>query len=241
LLAPVVACFRPQRVILFGSLARDEATGGSDIDLLVIVDDDTPPEKFRWRARYEACRFYPHAADIFPMRAETFERNRTIIGALAVEADSDGIVVYGSPKRSPSMKPADPHARWEAVKRGLCGGARRSPSSGRLYGNGSSLIRIGRLSLPAGRRETVKGLSGSGRQKVPRDPLARATRRGGEIEFPDISELVATVETWSHWVVAYRYPSAQEPEPAELSEDELRRALATIDALAARLRAARPK
>jgi predicted nucleotidyltransferase len=42
LLDPIVAHFKPQRVILFGSHARGEAGRDSDIDLLVIVDDDTP-------------------------------------------------------------------------------------------------------------------------------------------------------------------------------------------------------
>src|SRR6516162_11134002 len=70
LLDPVVDYFKPQRVILFGSRARGEATRDSDIDLLVVVDDDTPPEKLTSQAGYEAHRS-PHAADVFPMRAET--------------------------------------------------------------------------------------------------------------------------------------------------------------------------
>src|SRR5207245_6044370 len=82
LLDPVVEYFKPQRVILFGSRARGEATRDSDIDLLVIVDDETPPDKLGWKAGYEAQPSYIRAADVFPMRAETFERNRTIIGAL---------------------------------------------------------------------------------------------------------------------------------------------------------------
>jgi hypothetical protein len=105
----VVEYFKPQRVILFGSRARGEATRDSDIDLLVAVDDDTPPEKLTWKAGYEAQRSYRGAADVFPMRAETFERNRAIANTLAAEVDADGIVVYGSPNRS-SMKSADPQA-----------------------------------------------------------------------------------------------------------------------------------
>ena len=46
LLDPVVAYFQPRRAILFGSTARGEAGHlSSDIDLLVIVDDDTPGGK----------------------------------------------------------------------------------------------------------------------------------------------------------------------------------------------------
>jgi len=44
-LDPVVAYFRPRRVILFGSRARGEAGPDSDVDLLVVVDDDTPAER----------------------------------------------------------------------------------------------------------------------------------------------------------------------------------------------------
>jgi len=109
LLDPVVTHFRPQRVILFGSRARGEATCDSDIDLLVVVDDDTPPEKLTCQAGWEAQRSH-RVADVFPMRAETFERDRNIVNTLAAEADADGIVVYGLPKGS-SMRSVDPRAR----------------------------------------------------------------------------------------------------------------------------------
>src|SRR5690348_314724 len=56
LLDPVVEFFKPQRVILFGSRARGEATRDSDIDLLVVVDDDTPAEKLHWQEGFAAYR-----------------------------------------------------------------------------------------------------------------------------------------------------------------------------------------
>ena len=86
--------FRPERIILFGSHARGDAGPDSDIDLLVIVDDDTPPEKVTLRAGYESRRSYKPAADVFPIRSATFERKRHIIGSLASEADIEGITVY---------------------------------------------------------------------------------------------------------------------------------------------------
>jgi len=52
---------------------------------------------------------------------------------------------------------------------------------------------------------------------------------------------VAAAENWTVWAVAYRYPLAEGPDEAEPDDDELQRALATIDALAACLGAARPK
>ena len=68
LLDPVVAYFRPQRVILFGSTARGEAGPDSDFDLLVIVDDDAPAEKLTLQAGFEAHRSCAKPADVFPMR-----------------------------------------------------------------------------------------------------------------------------------------------------------------------------
>src|SRR5712691_9106475 len=119
LLDPVVEFFKPQRVILFGSKARGEAGRDSDIDLMVVVDDDAPPEKLSLKARDEARRNYRRAADVFPIRAADFELDRNITGTLAAEADIDGIVVYGSPMGPRPMKAPDPRARWQAVERWL--------------------------------------------------------------------------------------------------------------------------
>ncbi len=94
LLEPIVAYYRPQRVILFGSQARGDAGANSDIDLLVVVDDDTPSERLTLRAGYESHRTYRRAADVFAIRAATFEKKRRVVGTLASEADLDGIVVY---------------------------------------------------------------------------------------------------------------------------------------------------
>jgi uncharacterized protein len=59
LLDPVIDHFKPQRVILFGSQARGEASRDSDIDLLVIVDDNAPPEKLHWQDGFGAYRSKP--------------------------------------------------------------------------------------------------------------------------------------------------------------------------------------
>lgn len=50
LLDPVVAYFQPRRVIVFGSVAHGDAGPDSDIDLLVVLDDDAPKEKLTYRA-----------------------------------------------------------------------------------------------------------------------------------------------------------------------------------------------
>ena len=97
LLDPVVAYFKPRRVILFGSRARGDARPNSDIDLLVVVDDDTPAEKVTIRAGFEARQSYHKSADVIPVREATFQRNARIAGTLSRAATLDGVVVYERP------------------------------------------------------------------------------------------------------------------------------------------------
>ena len=238
LLDPVVAYFKPQRVILFGSRARGDFHRDSDIDLLVVVDDDTPAEKLAPKFGSQLSS-YRRAADVFPMRAAAFERNRNVVGTMAAEADADGVVVYGSPKGPPLMKSVDPRARWEVVRRWevRARSDRRSaeallaldpPEKGDVAFHCQQAVEKllkGFLVLAAKRARKTHSLKELG---------ALAT-----VSFPQISDLLAEAQGWSDWVFVWRYPS--DNAPAEPEEDELRRALAVIDALAAQLHAANPE
>jgi uncharacterized protein len=94
LLDPVVAYLNPRRIIVFGSVARGQAGPDSDIDLLVIVDDDTPAEKVTLKAGYESRKSYHEPADVIPVREKIFQRNSRIAGTLSRAAALDGVVVY---------------------------------------------------------------------------------------------------------------------------------------------------
>ena len=97
LLDPVLAYFRPRRVILFGSAARGGARADSDIDLLVILDDDAPPELQTLSAGWQARREYSGDADVIPVSESTFERRSRLPGTLSRAAKTEGIVVYERP------------------------------------------------------------------------------------------------------------------------------------------------
>ena len=94
LIESVVAYFRPRRVILFGSTARGDAGPDSDIDLLVVRDDDAPPEKLTLSAGFEARRGFARAADVIPVTESTFEVNSQIPGTVSRAAKLEGVVVY---------------------------------------------------------------------------------------------------------------------------------------------------
>jgi uncharacterized protein len=238
LLDPIVEYFKPQRVILFGSRARGEATRDSDIDLLVIVDDDTPPEKMTWRARREARRSYPGPADIFPMRAEDFERDRAIVNTLAAEADADGIVVYGSPKGS-CMKAPDPRARWQAVERWLRVAERDRRMALAALGSDPPLYDGAAFHCQQAVEKLLKGfLTLAGKRGGKSHSLEQLGVRAQQ-SFPDIADLVAVAHDWTKWATVYRYP--EEAPPPEPNEAQIRAALDVIDRLSARLQTERPQ
>ena|SRR6185436_789291 len=97
LLDSIVAYFDPQQVILFGSAARGEQGPDSDLDLLVVVDDDTPPTRLTLAAGYEARSGYHSPADVIPVRESVFRRKARIAGTVPFEAALEGIVVYERP------------------------------------------------------------------------------------------------------------------------------------------------
>jgi predicted nucleotidyltransferase len=87
LLQALVEHFNPRKVILFGSRARAGARRDSDHDLLVIVDDDIPPEKHR------------KAVDIVPYRQSTYDDQLGVVGTLPHMAEADGVVVFDRARR----------------------------------------------------------------------------------------------------------------------------------------------
>jgi uncharacterized protein len=94
LLDSVVACFNPQRVVLFGSLARGEARPDSDIDIIVVLDDDISPEKLSGKAVAASRAGYHGAVDIIPCRVSKLHERARAIGSFAHLILRDGIPVY---------------------------------------------------------------------------------------------------------------------------------------------------
>jgi uncharacterized protein len=94
LLHSVVAHFRPQRVIVFGSVARGTAGPDSDIDLLVVLDDDAPTEMRSARSVYEARKNYHSAVDIMPCRASVLNARAKAKGSFADIVLREGVTVY---------------------------------------------------------------------------------------------------------------------------------------------------
>ena len=89
----IVGRFQPSRVVLFGSRARGEATHGSDVDLLVVMNE----VKDKRRAAIEIRRSLgdlPVSKDIVVATHDEIARRGHVVGTVLHAALRDGTVVY---------------------------------------------------------------------------------------------------------------------------------------------------
>ena len=89
----IVAVSQPERVILFGSRARDQAKPDSDYDLLVIKDDveSTGAEAARV---YQALAGIRAPVDVVVVRSAYVRRYGKLVGTVVRPALREGRVLY---------------------------------------------------------------------------------------------------------------------------------------------------
>lgn len=91
----VVERFDPQKVVLFGSLARGEPNYDSDVDLLVVFDhlelEDKRPLTVEIR---RALAHFPVPKDIVVTDVDEIERRGHLVGPILRPALEEGRAVY---------------------------------------------------------------------------------------------------------------------------------------------------
>ena len=95
LLRRLVAAYDPERVYLFGSVARGDAGPDSDYDLMIIVPDNAPKERRRSRLAYQAMRGTGTAADVLVWLKSNFERRAHVVASLPATVLREGKLLYG--------------------------------------------------------------------------------------------------------------------------------------------------
>ncbi len=90
----LVAALGPERIYLFGSKARGDDDPDSDYDLMVVVPDDSPPERRRARLAYEALRGTGTAADVHVWTKGGFERRLHVVTSLPATIEREGRLLY---------------------------------------------------------------------------------------------------------------------------------------------------
>jgi predicted nucleotidyltransferase len=97
----LVEVYHPERIYLFGSMARGEAGPDSDFDLMVIVPDDTPPELRDSGRAYEAfwgitAGGVGTASDVLVWTREVFEKRLHLKASLPSTVLREGKLVYAA-------------------------------------------------------------------------------------------------------------------------------------------------
>ncbi len=92
----LVAAYDPERVYLFGSAARGDASPNSDFDVLVIVPDDASPDRLRSRRAYEALWGLGAATDVLVMRRSAFEARAGVPTSLPATVIEEGVLVHAA-------------------------------------------------------------------------------------------------------------------------------------------------
>jgi uncharacterized protein len=91
----LVEFYSPVRIYLFGSEARGDAGPDSDLDFLVVVQDDVPEDKLRPGAGRRAVRGTGFAKDIVPWRKTDFEeRAAWVVASLPATVVREGRLLY---------------------------------------------------------------------------------------------------------------------------------------------------
>ena len=92
----IVEAVSPDKIILFGSRARGEATMNSDYDLFVIKNDIQNEREISRQINYRLLKEdLAQAVDIVVASADTWNRGVNKIGMIYKTIDEEGITIYG--------------------------------------------------------------------------------------------------------------------------------------------------
>lgn len=90
----LVQAYRPERIYLFGSMARGDAGPDSDYDLLVVVSDDAPMERRDSDLAYRTLRGTGIGADVVVWTHSRFERRKHVVCSLPATVLREGRLLH---------------------------------------------------------------------------------------------------------------------------------------------------
>lgn len=91
----LVSAYQPEKIYLFGSVARGDAGPDSDFDIMVVVRDTTPALLRDCDPGYQALRGLGVAKDILVWTRSDFESRLTLRASLPSTVLREGKLLYG--------------------------------------------------------------------------------------------------------------------------------------------------
>jgi predicted nucleotidyltransferase len=92
----LVQSFQPEKVYLFGSVARGEAGPDSDYDILVIVSSSTEPRYRRAEKAQKALWGLEQGADVLVLTRSEFDEASSVICSLPATVLREGKELYAA-------------------------------------------------------------------------------------------------------------------------------------------------
>jgi predicted nucleotidyltransferase len=92
----LVEAYQPERIYLFGSVARGEAGPDSDYDILVVVPASDLPGYRRDQLAYRTLRGIRAAKDVLVWTREEFERRLHLPASLPATVVREGKLLYAA-------------------------------------------------------------------------------------------------------------------------------------------------
>jgi len=92
----LVEAMQPERIYLFGSQARGDASDESDYDLLVIVREATQPRHKLARMAFRTLCGVGVSKDVVVLTLDEFERKKTVPASLPATVLREGNLLYAA-------------------------------------------------------------------------------------------------------------------------------------------------
>jgi len=91
----LVEYYHPERIYLFGSVARGDSGPDSDLDFCVVLPDDAPPELMRGSEIYKKLGPIGNVAQLVPWRSTDFDgRAAYVVASLPATIVREGRLLY---------------------------------------------------------------------------------------------------------------------------------------------------
>ena len=92
----LIDAFQPERVYLFGSMARGDADADSDYDLMLVVPNDASPERRDSDLAYRVLRGTGIAADVLVWTQHQFDRRTHVVASLPATILREGRLLHAA-------------------------------------------------------------------------------------------------------------------------------------------------
>lgn len=92
----LVEAYQPERIYLFGSVARGDAGPDSDYDIMLVVPDDAPPERQDCDLAYRVLRGLGIAKDLLVWTRSEFEKRLHLKASLPSTIVREGKLLHAA-------------------------------------------------------------------------------------------------------------------------------------------------